>query len=320
MASIRKWKSGWRAEVARKGVRRSKVFASRQEARDWAAHQEHLIVNAEKIAPRVPFKEILDRYAREVSPGKGGHKWEVVRLEKLGRDKLGDIALCDLTATDFADWRDRRLKEVSAASVRREMGLMGAVLTQARRDWGLIEHSPLADVRKPKQAHRRERRPTQDELDRLAHSAGTDLTKSTARAYHAFLFAIETAMRAGEVLGLRAEHVDLDRRVAHLPKTKNGTARDVPLSTEAVRLLRALPEADPLFNMSAQQLDALWRKLRDRAAVENLRFHDSRHEAITRLAGKLEVLDLARMVGHRDLKMLLVYYEASAEELATRLD
>ena len=91
-------------------------------------------------------------------------------------------------------------------------------------------------------------------------------------------------------------------------------------STEAVRLLRALPEDDPMFGLTSRQLDALWRKLRDRAAVENLHFHDARHEAITRLSRKIDVLALARMVGHRDIKMLLRYYDETAEDLAKRLE
>lgn len=320
MASIRKWKKGWRAEVARKGVRKSKVFPTRQEAKDWAARQENLILNAGRIASRQPLSEVLDRYAREVSPGKRGHRWEVVRLAKLSRDPVAQIPIGDLTAADFSDWRDRRLLEVSPASVRREMGLLGAVMTQARREWVLIDRSPLEDVRKPKQPQRRVRRPTAAELERLEHSAGSDLTTATARAFHAFLFAIETAMRAGEILELRWEHLDLEARTAHLPRTKNDSARDVPLSREAVRLLEALPHADPVFDLTSRQLDILWRKLRDRAAVDDLRFHDSRHEAVTRLSKKLDVLELARMVGHRDIRMLLVYYEATAADLARRLD
>jgi integrase len=175
----------------------------------------------------------------------------------------------------------------------------------------------MADVRKPSQPAARTRRVTQDELDRLAHSAGDDLSTATARAFHAFLFAIETGMRAGEILGLRPG--DVEGRVAHLPRTKNGSARDVPLSTEALRLLAALPEADPLFGLTTGQLDALWRKVRDRAGVTDLHFHDSRHEAVTRLSRRLDVLTLARVIGHRDIRMLMIYYDESADDIAGRL-
>jgi integrase len=157
-------------------------------------------------------------------------------------------------------------------------------------------------------------------------SAGGNLDKVTARAFHAFLFAIKTAMRAGEIVGLEWSRVDLQARYCSLPVTKNGTSRDVPLSLRAVELLELLRaseiggEGSSVFNLKSSQLDVLWRKLRNRAAVADLTFHDSRHIAITRLAGKLEVLELARMVGHRNLNELLTYYNAPATEIARRLD
>jgi integrase len=201
------------------------------------------------------------------------------------------------------------------------MTLLSSVLTIARREWGLIAQNPLSDVRKPSPPPPRDRRVSDDEIEKLMQSAGTDLTKATARAIHAFRFAIETAMRAGEIISLTDDSVDKAKRVATLPHTKNGTARQVPLSKAAVGLLNALPETDgPLFGLTSQQIDALFRKARDNAEIENLKFHDSRHEAITRLAKKLDVLSLARMVGHKDIKMLMVYYNETAEELAQRLD
>ena len=146
----------------------------------------------------------------------------------------------------------------------------------------------------------------------------TVTTKSGAAAI-AFLFAIETAMRAGEICGLTAP--DITGRVAHLPQTKNGRKRDVPLSRRALELLAYLPvDSATVFGITSASLDALFRKTRDRASIENLTFHDSRHEAITRLAKKLNVLDLARMVGHTDLNELQTYYNESAADIAEKLD
>ena len=127
-------------------------------------------------------------------------------------------------------------------------------------------------------------------------------------------------MRAGEICRLVSEDIDIERRVARLTHTKNGLPRDVPLSSEAIRLIQVLPVGDPIFGLSTAQLDALWRKVRDRAEIVDLTFHDSRHAAITRLAKKLDVLALARMVGHKDLRQLQTYYNETAEELARRLD
>lgn len=320
MASIRKHGKGYRVEVDRQGVRRSKVLATRQAAKDWAARAEYEILNGDQVAAALTLGALFDRYAREVSPKKRGERWEVIRLAKLGRDPLALLMLGDMQPRHFADWRDRRLAEVAPASVIREMQLMSSVLTTARRDWGLIAANPLSDVPKPAKPAPRDRLPTPAEIERMQHSAGADLTRATARAFHAFRFAMATAMRAGEIAGLEWDRVDLARRVARLVRTKNGRARDVPLSSEAIRLIEALPHDDPVFGLTSRQLDVLFRKLRDRAGVEGLTFHDSRHHAITMLARKLDVLALARMVGHSDLRQLQTYYNESAEELARRLD
>ena len=318
MASIRKHRDGWRAQVARQGVRRSKVFPTKQEARDWAARQEHLILSREKIAAAMTLGEVFTRYADEVSPGKDGHRWEAIRLAKLGRDPLALVSLRDLSAADLAAWRDRRLRDVAPGSVLREMNLIGAVLSVAVKEWRILPHNPMSDVRKPSQPPPRDRLPTPAEIERMQHVAGHDLTNATARAFHAFRFACETAMRAGEIVGLRWS--DISGNVAHLPKTKTGWPRNVPLSRAALDLLEALPRADPVFDLTSAQLDALFRKVRKLAAVKDLTFHDSRHQAITQLARRLDVMDLARMVGHRNISELLTYYNASASDIAGRLD
>jgi integrase len=320
VASIRKVGGRWRAEVARKGIRKSKLFDSKQAAKDWAARQEYLILNAKPKGETTTFSDALLRYAKEVSPTKRGHRWEILRLERVRKDAIAAKSMRDLTPADFARWRDARLLEVAPGTVNREMTLLSGVLTVARKEWGLIDVNPISDVRKPTKPPPRDRLATEAEMDALAISAGDDLTNATARAFHAFLFAIETAMRAGEIVGLTWDRVNLDARYCSLPMTKNGTARDVPLSSEAVRLLEALPEADPVFDLTSRQLDVLWRKLRGRAGVVDLTFHDSRHIAITRLARKLDVLDLARMVGHRNISQLMAYYNATAPEIAKRLD
>ncbi|WP_407496784.1 tyrosine-type recombinase/integrase [Pseudooceanicola sp. MF1-13] len=317
MATISKHGDRWRAQIQRRGVRKSKIFALKREAQDWANEQEAAILGGAKVAARMTFGDLLARYGAEVSPTKRGEQWEVIRLAKIARDRIGAVQLGDLSAADFADWRDRRLREVAPSSVRREMNLLGSVLSVARDEWGVIGASPMKGVRKPKEPPSRERLVTQDELDRMAYVAGDDLKRASARAYAAFLFAIETAMRAGEIVGLTSASVDVDQRVAQLAMTKNGRARAVPLSARAIEIWQSLPSDD--FALSSRQLDALFRRVRDRAMVDDLVFHDSRHTAITRLAQKLHPMDLARMVGHTDLKMLLRYYDESAADIAKRL-
>jgi integrase len=320
VATYRKLKSGWRAEVSRLGVRVSKVLPTKREAQDWASSKEFEILNGKKILAKMKLSELFEKYTREVSSKKRGFRWEEVRLNKWSAESLGSLRLDQVGPKDFAEWRDRRLKEVAPATVRREMVLMNSVFSVARREWGLLSDSPLDGVSKPAEPEARDRLPTGGEIERLQLSAGEDLNHATARAFHAFLFAGETALRAGEIVGMAWDHVDLERRTVVLPMTKNGTSRMVPLSKRAIELLGELPRQDPVFGLTSRQLDVLWRKLRGRAAVVDLTFHDSRHWAITRLAKKLDVMDLARMVGHRNLSQLLAYYNEKAEDLALRLD
>ena len=320
MASIIKHKKGWRALINIQKIRRSKVFSTKQEAKDWAAREEYKIKNEARVVADMPLSEVLMRYEREVSPSRRGHRWESMRLVKIAKE-IGHHRLGDLDATKIAAWRDARLRQVSPASVRREMGLVSAVLRVARQEWGLLNHDPTEGVRMPQKPVPRDRLPTREEMERLAHVAGTDLTKTKARVWHAFRFACETAMRAGEIAGLTWDNIDVSARVAHLPITKNGYSRDVPMSKAAMALLEELPKMDPVFGLTTQQIDANFRGMKARAQVEGLRFHDSRAQALTMLSRKVDVLTLAKISGHRDLRILQnVYYRETAASIAARLD
>lgn len=136
----------------------------------------------------------------------------------------------------------------------------------------------------------------------------------------AFLFAIETGMRSGEILSLTPERIT--ESVAHLPRTKNDSKRDVPLSKRALEIISELPVplvTSPYFNVSAESRDSLFRKAVSRSGIIDITFHDARHEAITRLARKLNILELARMVGHKDIRQLQTYYNETAAEIAKKL-
>lgn len=170
--------------------------------------------------------------------------------------RMGEILLVDLTPAHIARWRDERLKVVVGATVNRDMNLLSNILTVARKEWNWIGESPTKEVRRPKDSPPRDRRISDDEIDRLCLSLGfaadEPVTTKTQAVAVAFLFAIETAMRAGEICGLTAAMVV--GKVAHLPATltKNGRKRDVPLSTRARELLAMLPapeDGGPLFDL-----------------------------------------------------------------------
>lgn len=323
MASIRRRGKGWQAQVFKLGVRKSASFRTKAEASAWSAKTELEIQTLQAgQVPDYPFSKALERYRDEVSVSKRGSRRESIRIDFLLKDPLAAVPLPLLGAGHFATWRDRRLREVSAASVLRDWGLLNHVVTVAINEWGWLKESPLKGVRKPKAPLPRDRRISQLEIDKLllafGYIQGQSPRATTARVGAAFLFAIETAMRAGEICSL--QWANIEGPVAHLPITKNGFPRSVPLSPGAIKILESLPrDTAMVFNLQPSQLDALFRKARARALIDDLHFHDTRHEAITRLARKLDVLDLARMVGIRDLRILMVYYNAQPDEIARRL-
>lgn len=303
-----------------RGTRESGTFMTKAEAAAWALAREAELTGRRAHAGTVG--DILKKYAEEVSPTHRGERWEQTRLTRMQADPLARRALSALSPHDIAAFRDRRLQAVSGASVRREMNLLGAALEVGRREWGWLPFNPMRDVKKPPSPPPRRRRISPDEIDRLTLAFGLDdgLRSDTAmnRTGLAFLFAIETAMRASEIAGLTAASVDLDGRYARLSKTKNGDVRDVPLSARAVEIFRTLPSKS--FDLNPATRDVMFRRARNAAKIPNLHFHDSRAEAIWRLSKKLDVLELARVIGHRDPRSLMLYYNASATDLAKRLD
>lgn len=326
MASYRKRGKIWRAEVYRDGQRESASFHTKAEAVSWATQREQELIGGQ--LPEHTVLEALRRYSREVSPTHKGEQWEIARLGLIERDPIAKLRMDKLRPFDLAAWRDRRLngtsdaRAVSGASVAREMNLLKSMFEVARKEWGWIRTNPLIDVKRPASPPSRKRRITQDEIDRLCAAFGLsdgDVAETTTqRTGLAFLFAIETAMRAGEILGLQWR--DVRPKSVILPKTKNGDSREVPLSMRAREILSVLPgEIGPVFNIDPKVRDALFRKVRDRCEITDLHFHDSRAEAIWRLSKKLDVMELARMIGHRDLRSLMIYYATSADELADQL-
>jgi integrase len=325
MASYRDTGKGWQVQVCVNGVRKSATFPTKRAASRWASAFELEVQDrAAGIVPDVPFSSLLERYRDEVSCKKRGAMREARRIAFFLHDPLASVRLVRLSSPDFAAWRDRRLRVVSPSSVLRDWTLLNHVLTVAIKEWRLLQESPLKGVSKPKAPLPRDRRISDDEIARMLHGFGYAYDKApcttTSRVGAAFLFAIETAMRAGEIAALTWDAIS--GSVAYLPITKNGFPRHVPLSVEARRILGQLPKDGGMsvFGLKVGQIDALFRKVRSRAMIHNLHFHDTRHEAITRLARKLDVLDLARMVGIRDLRMLMVYYNARPEDIAVRLD
>jgi len=311
----------WRHRIMVSGVRASGTFDTKAAALKWEAQQHMTLGQGPQVAVTKTCADAFRRYEIEVSRTKRGHRWEAGRLAAMAASSLGPITMVQLSSSHIAAWRDERLRSVQGGTVTREMNLLSHVFSVARKEWKWLARSPTTDVARPKAKPHRDRRITRDEIARICTalrwpmdgSAKVPETKQQCIAL-AFLFAIETAMRAGEICGLRAG--DVNGCVARLKMTKNGFPRNVPLSPRAMEIWSMVPDG---FGITTATLDAMFRTARARAGVDGLTFHDTRHEAITRLASKLNVLDLARMVGHHDIKQLQTYYNPTAEDIAKKL-
>ncbi len=327
MATYKKRGKKWSAEVRLKGRYASKSFDSKLEAQGWAIEKEQEFGRQTGLVHGKIVSDAFDKYSKEVSPSKKGARWERIRLKKLSRSNLANISLLQITADDLNDWIRESEITLSAGSIHREFHLISAVMEKARKKWKWIEKNPCRDADLPPAPQHRDRRISDVEISKILNSLnyveGQRPVTTRQELAVSFLFAIETAMRQGEIWNMTWDNVFLEHKYVHLPVTKNGTKRDVPLSSRAVELLKMfLPSNNTkVFTCSQVAAGAMFRRVlkEKECRITDLKFHDTRHEALTRLARRIDVLDLGRMVGHKDPRSLMVYYNATASEIAERL-
>lgn len=333
MASIQKHKSGWRVQISVLGVRESSVFKTKREAESWAARRETEIRDAPKVlaGSKHTLKDALRRYAENESTTKRGERWEILRLKAFESHNLPiTTKIGDIGTNDLAVWRDYRLKTVAPATVLREINLLGSVFEAARREWKWIDKNPMRDLRKPSSPAHREVVITRKQIRMVLRELGYQGQARTVSQAVAccLLLALRTGMRAAELCGLTWDRVH--DGYCTLPMTKNGKARDVPLTPKALAIIELMRGFDPVrvFGVTTQTLDALFRRARVRAGLDGFTFHDSRHTAATWIAGRMKsngiaaqqaVFDLCRMFGWTKIDQALVYYNAKASDIAKRI-
>ena len=324
MASIYKTSTGYRAQVNLNGIRESATFRTKREAEAWASALEHERRVRKSQPGSHTLAQALERYRDEVSPTKRGERWEVLRINRWLADGLLPLTLRmdAITPDHIGAWRDARARQVAAGSVLREMGLLSAICETARREWRWVSVNPVSDVRKPRAPNHREVLITRAQIKAMLRTMDYSPGRSPRAVSHsvalAFLVALRTGMRAGELCGLTWDRVG--DGYCRLPVTKT-TPRDVPLEAKTMRLIERLRGWDEVkvFGLASQTLDALFRKYRQRAGLEGFTFHDARHTAATWMAQRLDVLTLCKMFGWRNPKQAMTYYNPRASDIARRL-
>ena len=309
----------------RQGHQLTRSFASRGDAEAWARLQETKIDRADLPPDRRTLRgqtlgDLLRRYATEVTPGKRSARHERNRIDRLARASIAATPLEHLRPSHLSDFRDDRLKTVGPQAVLHDLNLLAHVLRVAIQEWGVaLTGNPMAQVRKPRMPHARERRLQHGELERLLAAASRDPHPDYLPRL--ITLAVETGMRKSELLALQWEDVDFASRLARVRVSKNGLPRSVPLSTGAANAIKAQGKtARRIFPVSVAALRFHWDRLLGQLGVRDLHFHDLRHEAVSRLFERgLSVPEVALVSGHKDPRQLFRYTHPRAEDIARRL-
>ncbi|WP_038903498.1 site-specific integrase [Dickeya zeae] len=284
-----------------------------------------------KCIKKILLSKALDKYFSTVSRHKRGQLQEFYRINVIKRSRLANRNMDEISSIDIAEYRDNRLSEfnartqkpISANTVRLELALLSALYNLAKVEWGTCSINPVENVRKPTVSSGRTRRLTTQEEQQLTRY----FKDKNPELLAIFQIALETGMRQGEILSLRWEYTDLRLGVAHLPLTKNGTSRDVPLSSKARQILCGLGERPHhengyIFSYTSSGFKSAWRVALKALAIDDLHFHDLRHEAISRFfeLGTLNVMEVAAISGHKSMNMLKRYTHLRATHLVSKLD
>lgn len=331
----------YKATIRRKGWPTvCKTFRTKRDAEDWARGVEDEMVRGVFInraqAERLTIEAAIQRYLVEVTSIKreSTQSRERNRIKPL-IEQLGKYSLAALTPDIVASYRDRRIENgKSANTVRLELALLSHLYSVAIQEWRVgLTANPVHLIRKPSPGAGRDRRLMPDEERRILEAADKH---SNPMFVWIVKLALYTAMRTNELVTLTRDQVNLKRRIVKLSETKNGSARTVPLGTEATEVfheaihnpIRPIDTSLIFFGEPGKDgkrrpyvFQKLWAKMLKDLNIANLHFHDLRHEAVSRLVeGGLADQKVAAISGHKSMQMLKRYTHLRAEDLVDELD
>ena len=321
MATITKKKGKWFVQIRRSFHKPIyKTFVAKPDAYRWSRETERLIEIGQFVdtteSNKTTLRTLLERYEREVVPKKRttGDKYLISNIMK---HSFVDKVLSHITSSDIAEFRDKRLNVVSGSSVNRELSIVSDCIKRAINEWGCyIRENPVKPSLRCEENPSRTRRLEMGEYEKLM----TACTKSRAFWCPIIDFAIHSAMRRGELLNARYE--DLKNGLLHIPITKTKVPRTIPLTPRALSIINELPRSISgyLIPTSANALRLSWERAKRRANIEDLHFHDLRHEAISRFFEMgLSIPEVALISGHKDYRMLACYTHLRPKDVLAKI-
>lgn len=320
MATVSKYREKWKCQVRKKGFpTQTRTFSTKAEATSWGCEVESRMgrgtyVIPDKATQDMTVADLLRRYLREESPHKKSGSADTYRIKPLV-GTLGAYNVTTLTSASLKDYKTLRLASVAPQTVVHELSLLHRAYVVGVEDWGLVLPMGIPRTRRPRLPKGRERRVRDSDIARI--SAATESEELGV----VIQIAVETAMRRGELLGLTWDRVDLERSSALLDETKSGSPRTVPLSRRVVALLEPRKQDDGrVFELRPMSASRAFTRAVRRAGMENIRFHDLRHEATSRLFERgLNVIEVAKITGHKTLSMLDRYTHLDVRHLVDKL-
>lgn len=347
MATLVKTPSGtWKALIRKTGWPTvAKTFRTKRDAEDWSRRTEDEMVRGVYIqrsgSERMTLEAALTRYLADITPTKkpATQRGEMSKAKKL-IEHVGKYSLAALSAEIIAGYRDKRLSEpsrngtISNNTVRLELALLSHLYTVAIQEWGLgLTFNPVLNIRKPSPGEGRNRRLSPNEERRLLAAVNNH---SNPMLGWIVGIALETGMRSTEIASLRRPQVNIERRIVKLTDTKNDSHRTVPLSKRATELFKAAmanparPTDCSLVFFGEPGKDnkrrpytftKIWRTLVKKVELPDFRFHDLRHEAVSRLVeAGLSDQEVSAISGHKSMQMLKRYTHLRSEDLVKRID
>jgi integrase len=309
------------------------TFARKKDAQKWAQETEVAIREGRyfKVAEsrRRTVADLVDRYLREVLPGKPGSQNQRIQY-RWWREQLGPLSLAEVTPAVVADCRGKLAhgltpskKPASPATQVRYLAALSHAFTIAVREWGWLEENPVKKVRRPQEPRGRVRFLSDEERVGLLEAC----RKSKNRLlYPVVVLALSTGARQGEILWLRWRNIDLQRGTALLEETKNGERRTLPLTGHVLDVLRNFArvrrmDSDLVFpNRNGKKPASLrgpWEEALRQAGITNFRFHDLRHSCASYLAmNGATPVEIAAVLGHKTLIMVKRYSHLSEQHVS----
>ncbi|MDR2876004.1 MAG: site-specific integrase [Methylobacillus sp.] len=349
----------WQAVIRRKGYPHlSRTFDTWNEAIAWAADEDSKILNGKfkdlRKAQDTTLWQVLSYYRDNHLWKNKGREADIVRLNVLLNSGLAKYKMTALDSNIIEDWCSQYMAEnkVKGSTINRYLNLLSAAINLGIKKMNLNIENPIRRVDRPANPEHRDRRIFGEEERRLfaalspsKREGGRFMGPQNSWVRPLVEFALETGMRRSEILGLEWQFVDKVTGIAHIPDTKSGkgdgvpVSRDVPLSKRALEILEELPREieGRVFSLSSESIKKAFARAVGRARktyeaeckeagetplarmLVDLRFHDLRHEATSRLAKVYDIKQLSKVGGWRNLNTLARYYNPTAMELVQKL-